>query len=47
MISNILFLIIGAKLNILNGWYLALVIIKFILDILDFGIKMFKRGSEL
>ena len=47
MITSILFLIIGAKLNILNGWYLSLIIIKLILDLVDFGIKMFKKGNEL
>ena len=47
MITSILFLMIGLKLNMLNGWYLALVIIKFIFDLIDFGIKMFKKGSEL
>lgn len=47
MITSILFLIIGLKLNILNGWYLALIIIKFIFDLVDFGIKMFKKGNEL
>lgn len=47
MITSILFLIIGAKLNILNGWYLALIIIKIILDLISFGFDMLKKGSEL
>ena len=48
MITWILFIIIGIKLDILNGWYLGLIITKIVLDIIDFGIKMFKigRGSE-
>lgn len=44
MITTILLLIIGIKLNILNGWYLALIITKTILDIVDFGIKCIKIG---
>ena len=47
MITDILFLIIGAKLNILEGWYLALVIIRIILDLIDYGIRMLKKGSEM
>lgn len=44
MISTILFILIGIKLNILNGWYLALVITKIVFNIIEFGIKCIKIG---
>ena len=44
MITSILFIIIGIKLNILKGWYLGLIIAKVIVDIIDFGIKCIKLG---
>lgn len=46
MITTILFIIIGIKLDILNGWYLGLIITNMILNIINFGIKMFKVGKE-
>ena len=48
MIQAILFIIIGIKLDILNGWYLGLIVASTILNIINFGIKMFKigKGSE-
>ena len=47
MITSILFLMLGAKFNMLDGWYLALIIIKIILDLISFGFDMLKKGSEL
>ena len=44
MITFILLVMIGIKLNMLNGWYLGLLIIKFILDIILFGIKCINLG---
>lgn len=46
MITGVLFIIIGIKLNIFNGWYAGLLIAKIFLDILSFGIKCLKLGSE-
>lgn len=46
MITNILFIIIGEKLGILNGGYLALIFVKTILDIIYFGIKCFEKGTK-
>lgn len=45
MVTSILFIIIGIKLNILKGWYLGLIITKVIVDIIDFGIKCIKLGK--
>lgn len=44
MITFILLVMIGIKLNMLNGWYLSLLITKFILDIISFGIKCINLG---
>ena len=44
MVTSILFIIIGIKLNILKGWYLGLIITKVIFDIIDYGIKCIKLG---
>lgn len=44
MITIILFILIGIKLGILNGWYLGLIIVKIILDTIVFGIKCIKLG---
>lgn len=44
MITSVLFIIIGIKLDILNGWYLGLVITKIVLDIITFGLKCIKVG---
>ena len=48
MIVAILFILIGIKLDILNGWYLGLIITKIALDLIGFGIKCIKlgRGDE-
>ena len=45
MITSILFILIGIKLDILNGWYLGLIIAKMILDIIYFGVKCIKVGQ--
>ena len=44
MITFILLVMIGIKLNMLNGWYLGLLIAKLILDIILFGIKCINLG---
>ena len=44
MITSVLFIIIGIKLDILNGWYLGLVITKIVLDIITFGLKCINIG---
>ena len=44
MITIILFLIIGLKLHMLKGWYLALIIIKSIVWLIDIWCKAFKLG---
>lgn len=44
MITNVLFILIGIKLDILNGWYLGLIITKIIVNIIDYGIKCIKIG---
>ena len=44
MITDILFIIIGIKLNILNGWYLGLIITKIIVDLISYGLKCLKIG---
>lgn len=44
MITFILLVMIGIKLNMLNGWYLSLLITKFILDTISFGIKCINLG---
>ena len=46
MITTILFIIIGLKLNILNGWYLGLLITRVIIDLIDFAVKCIKFGQE-
>lgn len=46
MISIILFILIGIKLNMLNGLYLALIIIGIILWIIDLFLKVFKLVKE-
>ena len=40
MITSILFILLGVKLNILNGWYLGLIILKIFLDMLHYFIRM-------
>lgn len=45
MITSILFILIGIKLNILKGWYLGLIIVKLIFDIIGFGIECIKLGK--
>lgn len=40
MITSILLIIIGVKLNILNGWYLGLIILKIFLDMLHYFIEI-------
>ena len=45
MITSILLILIGIKLNILNGWYLGLIITKIVLDIIDFGVRCIKIGK--
>ena len=37
---------IGLELNILKGWYLALIIILTIANILTFGFECLKKGME-
>ena len=44
MIADILFIIIGIKLDILNGWYLGLIITRIAMNIIEFGIKCIKLG---
>lgn len=44
MITFILLVMIGIKLNMLNGWYLGLLIAKFVLDTILFGIKCINLG---
>lgn len=44
MITFILLVMIGIKLNMLNGWYLGLLITKFLLDTILFGIKCINLG---
>lgn len=44
MIDMILFMMIGAELGILNGWYLTLVIIRTILKYLFWG-GIFLKGA--
>ena len=44
MIADILFIIIGIKLDILNGWYLGLIITRIVMNIIEFGIKCIKLG---
>lgn len=46
MISIILFILIGIKLNMLNGLYLALIIIGIILWIIDLFLRVFKLIKE-
>lgn len=46
MISIILFILIGIKLNMLNGLYLALIIIGIILWIIDLFLKVFRLAKE-
>lgn len=46
MVTSILFLIIGLKLNILTGWYLSLLIIKIIFDTIGILAKAYKLGKE-
>ena len=42
MLSIILFILIGIKLDMMNGLYLALVITEIVLWIIDLIIKMIK-----
>lgn len=42
MISIILFILIGIKLNMLNGLYLTLIIISIILWIIELFLKVLK-----
>lgn len=44
MISIILFILIGIELNMMNGLYLALIITRIILWILEVLLKVFKLG---
>ena len=46
MITTILFILIGIKLNILKGWYLGLIIARIIILIIEFGIKCIKIGKD-
>lgn len=46
MISIILFILIGIKLNMLNGLYLALIIIGIILWIIELFLKILKLIKE-
>lgn len=46
MIDMILFMMIGAELGILNGWYLTLVIIRTILKYLFWGGIFLKGASD-
>lgn len=46
MITSVLFIIIGIKLDIFDGWYAGLLVTKIILDIISFGLKCLKLGSE-
>ena len=45
MIDMILFMIIGAELGILNGWYLTLVILRTIFKFL-FWTGIFLKGAS-
>lgn len=46
MIDLILFMMIGAELDILNGWYFTLVIIRTIIKYW-FWIMIFLKGSKV
>jgi len=46
MITSILFILIGIKLDMLSGWYLGLIILKIVFDLIDFGVKCLKVGME-
>lgn len=47
MIECLLFLLIGAKLGILKGWYLFLVILFGFIKALKWSIILVKTGSDL
>lgn len=46
MISTILFIIIGLKLDLMNGWYLGLLITKVILEIIRYGAACVRAGAK-
>lgn len=46
MIGYILFIMIGLKLNVLNGWYLALVITGIITKLISLLCEVFKLGKQ-
>lgn len=47
MITLVLFIIIGIKLDIMNGWYLGMIITSLILRTISIIIKAVKIGQKL
>ena len=47
MFNLILIILIGAKLNMLNGWFLTLVIISCIFNLIVYSVNLYKAGQDL